>query len=108
MCSSSGGSYIHPLSNHNVSYASAMNPNLPQALRGLLLLGLLTIASVAQAEIQTLTVLGANGTVGEEDLYAEASTDGGTTWAPLTSRVLTHGDTSPAPTVGSASIPITR
>ena len=56
-----------------------MNPNLTKSLKGLLLLGLLTVASVGQAEIQTLTILGANGTVGDVDAYAEASRDNGAT-----------------------------
>ncbi len=47
-----------------------------------LVFGLGALLSSAKAELQTLTVLGANGTIGDVDLYAEASRDNGVTWQP--------------------------
>jgi len=37
---------------------------------------------VCDAEVQTFTILGGSGNVGDIDSYTEASTDGGLTWGP--------------------------
>ena len=75
----------NPGDQSSVNPPSLIMNRLPSSIARLtssLLLCLCALASPAKAELQTLTVLGANGTIGDVDLYAEASRDNGVTWQP--------------------------